>query len=646
MRGDSGHDGASVREGAARINRAFRNSLAVIGIAAVAVLAVVSWRSAVPLRAPGTAEVPPPADPVIRDRPVRDALGDAVRYRDVTRESGIVWERSRADPVGRLLPDALGGGVAILDADGDGMLDLMFTDACEWTGEPFASEPRTGPGARSGAVLMRCVGLDPLRYEDVTRAAGIDVPMHGTGVATGDVDGDGRDDALVAGVGRVALLLNRSEPGSAKFVDATDEWGLGTLSGDPDGSWFTSVGFLDADGDGDLDLVLARYVRWSPQIDAHVDYRIDGIVRAYGPPTGYEGLDLVYMRNDGGRFTDASAEAGMMVRNASTGVPVSKALGLCFLDADGDGDLDILVANDTTANFLLANDGSGRFAEMGARAGIAYDRHGAATGAMGIDAAWLRSDPGSDASQDVAIAIGNFANEPDSLYVSRGRTPAFSDDAAVEGIAAPTRAVLTFGLAFTDADLDGHIDLVQANGHLEPEVHRFLPSQSFAQRGQLFMNASRVNGGAAPILVEILAPAAGTPCALRSPWVGRGLAVADLDGDGDEDIVLTQMWGPPAVLVNGQDTGHAWIAVDLKGPAGNRAAIGAEIELHACGTVQRRTVSGARSYQSAMPATAVFGLGECDTVDAVHVRWPDGSTSSHVGIKPGQRITLPARSAP
>lgn len=581
--------------------------------------------------------VPAPADAAAKARPVREQLGSTVRYRNIAEEAGITWTRGLADPDGRLLPDALGGGVAILDADGDGTHDLLFTDACDWSGAPFASEPRRGSGARSGIVLLRGVQGAQLRYDDVTEGAGLSIPMHGTGVAVGDIDADGREDILVAGVGRIALLLNRSEPGKPRFEDSTERAGLGALSADPESAWFTSAAFLDSDRDGDLDLVLARYVRWSPDIDARVDYRIDGIARAYGPPAGYEGLDLVHLRNDGGRFTDVSAETGVQVRNPSTGVPVAKSLGLCILDADGDGDMDIVVANDTVANFLLLNDGSGRFTDGGARSGIAYDRHGAATGAMGIDAAWLRSDPASPSSNDVAIAIGNFANEPDSLYVSRGRTPAFSDDAAVEGIAAPTRAVLTFGLAFTDADLDGHVDLVQANGHLEPEVSRFLPSQTFAQRGQLFLNTSRAAGGAAPVLAEI-PPTGG--CALRSPWVGRALAVADLDGDGDEDIVLTQMSGPPAVLLNEQDSRHSWIAVDLKGPPGNPTAIGAEIELRACGQVQRRTVSGGRSYQSAMPVTATFGLGTCDRIDEVRVRWPDGHVSVHTDLAPGSRVTL------
>lgn len=627
-------------EGAARINRAFRRSLAVLGASAVAVGAVVAWRSQRSAPRETTGAVPAPADAVAKARPLREALGSAVRYRDVAEEAGITWTRSLADPEGRLLPDALGGGVAVLDADGDGALDLLFTDACDWTGDPFASEPRRGPGARPGIRLMRGGHKDgALHYQDATATAGAAVAMHGTGFAVGDADADGREDVLVTGVGRVALLMNRSAPGQPRFEDATERAGLGALVADPEAAWFTSAGFLDADRDGDLDLILARYVRWSPEIDARVDYRIDGTSRAYGPPTGYEGLDLVHLRNDSGRFTDVSAETGVQVRNPSTGVPVAKALGLCILDVDADGDSDIVVANDTVANFLLLNDGAGRFTESGARAGIAYDRHGAATGAMGIDAAWLRTDPSSRASEDVAIAVGNFANEPDSLYVSRGRTPAFSDDAVVEGLAAPTRAVLTFGLAFTDADLDGHADLVQANGHLEPQVSRFLPSQTFPQPGQLFLNTSRAIGGAAPALAEMPAPALGG-CALRAPWVGRGLAVADLDGDGDEDIVLTQMVGPPAVLVNEQETAHSWIAIDLKGPPGNPTAIGAEIEVRACGAVQRRTVSGARSYQSAMPATALFGLGACDRIDEVRVRWPDGRVSVHEVVAVRRRIAL------
>lgn len=612
------------RTGSERINRAFRRSLAVVlavAGAAVAVRALMQQPPAADSRA--AAPVPPPVDARARDAKAREGIRAPVRYTDVTRESGISWRRSRAAPDGRLLPDALGGGVAILDLDGDGTLDLAFTDACEWVGSPFESAP-LGPGSRSGVRLFRG---EPgsLRFSDVTGASGVHVPMHGTGMAVGDADGDGRDDLVVAGVGGVRLLLNRGAPGSPRLEDATEQWGLAGLGAELEGSWFSSAGFLDADRDGDLDLVLGRYVRWSPQIDARVDYRLDGIGRAYGPPSGYEGTDPVLLRNDGRRFADVSDASGVRVPNPSTGRPMGKALGIACPDVDGDGDTDIIVANDTVANFLLVNDGTGHFTERGTAAGVAYDRHGAATGAMGIDAAWLRSAVTSAAQDDLSIAVGNFANEPDSLFVSRGRAASFSDDAAVEGLAAPTRAVLTFGLVFTDANLDGHVDLVQANGHLEPEVGRFQSSQSFAQPGQLFLNAG---AAAAPALVEAKAPEAPVGD-LAAPRVGRGLAAADLDGDGDEDLVMSQMDGPPAILRNDQSTGHHWVAIDLVGSQGNPSAIGAEIEVVACGRLHRRSVTATRSYQSAMPATAIIGLGACTAIDEIRVRWPDGTRSSH-----------------
>lgn len=618
--------------GAARINRAFRRSLGVVAAAAAGALAVRALLHWTASPAPVAATpVPPPVDAQARDAKARSGMRAAARYTDVTAGSGIAWTRALAAPGGRLLPDALGGGVAILDLDSDGTLDLAFTDACEWEGRPFESPVRQDPGARSGLRIFR--GEGGLRYTDVTGPSGAHVALHGTGVAVGDADGDGRDDLLVAGVGGVRLLLNRSSPGSPRLADVTEEWGLSGLGAELEGSWFSSAGFLDADRDGDLDIALARYIRWSPQIDARVDYRLDGIGRAYGPPSGYEGTDLALLRNDGGRLVDASDESGVRVTNPSTGRPAGKALGLAFTDVDGDGDADIIVANDTVANFLLLNDGKGRFSERGAAAGIAYDRHGAATGAMGIDAAWLRSAEGSPAKDDLSVAVGNFANEPDSLFTSRGRTASFSDDAAIEGLAAPTRAVLTFGLVFTDANLDGHVDLVQANGHLEPEVGRFQASQSFAQPAQLFLNTGAASP---PALVEALAPEA--PAGdLSAPRVGRGLAAADLDGDGDEDLVMSQMAGPPAILRNDQSTGHHWIAIDLMGGPGNPSALGAEIEVRACGRLHRRTVTTTRSYQSAMPATVVVGLGECPSIDGVTIRWPDGTTSAHEGPIPVDR---------
>jgi hypothetical protein len=310
-----------------------------------------------------------------------------------------------------------------------------------------------------------------------------------------------------------------------------------------------------------------------------------------------------------------------------TGGPYAKALGLVFVDVDLDGLVDILVANDKTPKFMLKNlgptaDGTPRFEDISVEAGFAYDRDGAATGAMGIDAAWPRND------RSLAIAVGNFANEPSSLYISNfmrdpfGK-PSFADEALGQGFGAPTRRFLTFGLVFADLDLDGHEDIVQANGHLEPDIARVAPSQTYAQRAQVFMNRAFRNGGsvnggsmngggnAVPLFLEAPEASIGD---LAKPAVGRGLTAGDLDADGDVDLVLVDLNGPARVLRNDQRAKRGWVAIVPEGPG----AIGAEVEIDAVldganpemTITQRRVVSPTRSYQSQCEPVARFGLGD------------------------------------
>lgn len=234
---------------------------------------------------------------------------------------------------------------------------------------------------------------------------------------------------------------------------------------------------------------------------------------------------------------------------------------------------------------------------------------------MGIDSGYLRSINQSGGT-DLAIAIGNFANEPDSLYISRGATCNFSDDAVVEALAAPTRAVLTFGLLLSDIDLDGDLDIAQANGHIEDAINRIQPSQTYAQRGQLFMNC----GPAAPCFIELPASAIGD---LATPRVGRGLAAGDFDLDGDCDLVLTQVGGPVALLRNDRVNHNHWLRVEL-----TPHAIGAQIELESGGSIQRRLVSPTRGYLSQSELPVVFGIGSAEKVDRLTVRWPSGQSQS------------------
>jgi hypothetical protein len=263
-------------------------------------------------------------------------------------------------------------------------------------------------------------------------------------------------------------------------------------------------------------------------------------------------------------------------------------------------------------NFLFRNHGDATFEEAGAELGVAFDRDGAATGAMGLDAAHFRND------RTLAFAVGNFANEMTSLYAAQEGMLQFADESIVEGIGGPSRTALTFGLFFFDYDLDGRQDLLQVNGHIEDEINRVQPSQHYEQSPQIFWNCG---DGCDNTFVEV--PVAGT--GLDAKLVGRGAAYADIDGDGDLDVVITQIGRRPVLLRNDVDAGHHWLRVRLRGRKPDRQALGARVELTAGGTTQRRTVMPTRSYLSQVETTLTFGLGKATQVEALRVTWPDGA---------------------
>jgi hypothetical protein len=590
-----------VPEDDAVIGKAFRGSMLVIAGLAAAGLAVYFVASRPEAAAPEQTlqAVAPEAVAVAVTAP------PAVRFTDVTAAAGVTFTHFNGATGEKLLPETMGGGVALLDYDGDGDSDLLFVNASSWPHDP-------APAARPAMALYANDGRG--RFTDVTRAAGLDKTFYGMGVAAADYDGDGDVDVFLTAVGENHLFANDG----GVFTEVTRRAGVGGGAE----AWSTSAGFFDYDGDGDLDLFVCNYVLWSREIDYQVDFRLDGVGRAFGPPQNYQGTFPHLYRNEGdGTFTDVSEAAGLHVINSATGVPVAKSLALAPIDVDRDGDLDVMVSNDTVQNFLFRNNGDGTFLEEAEHFGLAYDRNGNSTGAMGIDSAHFRND------HNLGFVIGNFANEMSSVYVTQDDPEFFVDEAITEGIGAPSRLMLSFGLFLFDYDLDGRLDVLQANGHVEEEIARVDPSQRYRQPAQLFWNAGP---GAGRGFVEV--PPASTGDLARE-IVGRGAAFADLDADGDLDVVLTQISGPPLVLRNDQDLGHHWLRVRLVGRAPNRDAIGAWVELEAGGVTQRRQVMPTRSYLSQVEPTVTFGLGELDRVDSLKVVWPDGTEETVEGVE-------------
>jgi len=524
----------------------------------------------------------------------------AVRFTDVTRTAGVDFVHVNGALGERLLPETMGGGVAFLDYDNDGLQDLLFVNSSTW---PWQAGRRP---ASPGLYRNRGDG----RFEEVTGKSGLDrLDIYGMGVAVADLDGDGYTDVFLTAVGPNRLLLNQAGSG---FADVTEQAGVAGA----DNAWSTSAAFLDFDRDGDLDLFVCNYVEWSRQIDLSVDYRLTGIGKAYGPPTNYAGTHSYLYRNEGGgRFSDVSAAAGIQVSNPATGLPAGKALAVLPADLDNDGWPDLVVANDTVQNFVFHNLGDGTFREIGLDSGVAFDNSGAATGAMGIDAA--RYNNGAE----FAIAVGNFANQMSSFYVSHGSDALFTDEAIVSGIGPSSREALSFGLFFFDYDLDGRLDLLQTNGHVEDEINKVQPSQHYLQATQLFWNCG-------PDCPRNFVHVAGADVGdLDTPVVGRGATYGDFDQDGDLDVVITQVNRAPLLLRNDQELGRHWLRVKVEGTGANRDAIGASVALTAGGQTQLRSILPARSYLSQVELPVTFGLGEAARVERLEITWPDGVTT-------------------
>lgn len=560
------------------IGQAFQKSVRFLGI--LALLAAGLWF---------LSNYEPSAEPVESgpEVPIRPRSHDGtvsappLPFKDITLSAGIDFTHDDGARGKKLLPETMGSGCAFVDVDSDGDSDILLASGrpWKWTSEKPAN-----------STLRLWLNDGNGQFVEASREWRLEIDAYCTGLAVGDVDGDGDQDVFVAAVGSDLLLMNQGD-----HFSVADQAGV---SGGSD-AWSSSAGFFDADADGDLDLFVCQYVQWSPEKDLEVDYRLTGVGRAYGPPTNFEGSPCRLHLNDGsGTFNDFSIEAGLQTPDLSK---ATKALAMLTTDFDRDGDIDVIVANDTTRNFVFRNDGQARFEEVGVECGLAYDANGSATGAMGLDLCDYRNDGG------LGIAVANFSAEMTGLYRSMPASELFIDESVNEGIGPPSRKALSFGLLFFDVDLDGRQDLIQANGHLEEEIATVQPGQEYRQQAQLFWN----RGPGAGCYVEVAGDNTGD---LSIPAIGRGLASADIDGDGDLDLLLTQVGEPVRLLRNDQGTGHQWIRIRTEG-----ISPGSWIECRQGESVQRQMIGTTRSYLSQCEAVATFGLGNSTEIPVITV---------------------------
>ncbi len=514
------------------------------------------------------------------------------RLVDVTSASGVQFRHNSGAAGGKLLPETLGSGCAFFDYDGDGWQDILLVNGMDWKGTPKQrSTLRLYRNNRNGT------------FADVTRQAGLDVELYGMGVAVGDWNNDGFPDLLITCVGQNRLFRNT---GKGTFVDVTKASGLGGRTGVS-----TSAIWFDYDRDGWLDLFVCNYVKWSAEHDVFCS--LDGKQKSYCTPEAYRGDTCWLFRNRrNGTFEDVTATSGIFDTS-------SKSLGVALIDYDDDGWPDLFVANDTQPNKLYRNQRNGTFKDVAVAAGIAFSTEGKARAGMGVDAADF------DNSGKTSLAVTNFDNEMVGLYrpLDQGL---FEDVAMAAGVGAPSRNTLGFGCVFADMNLDGLLDLVVANGHIDETVRHIRGNVGYAQPPQLFLNQGK---GA---FRDVAAAAGG---GFAQPRVGRGLAYGDFDRDGDLDLLVTTNGGPASLFRNDQIGGNRSIRFRLVGTKSNRDAIGASVRVTSDGVTQTRIVKSGSSYLSQSELPVTFGLGKRDRVDRVVVRWPSGRTDEFKGLVAG-----------
>ena len=512
---------------------------------------------------------------------------------DVTGAAGLKFRHYNGASGRKLLPETLGSGCAFLDYDADGWQDILLVNGMDWPGQTKQ---------RSTLSLYR--NNRNGTFTDVTRAAGLDVDMYGMGVAVGDSNNDGFPDLLVTCVGQNRLFRNT---GKGSFVDVTQASGLGGRS-----AFSTSALWFDFDRDGFLDLFVCNYVKWSPDHDVFCS--LDGKQKSYCTPEAYRGDTCWLFRNRGnGTFEDVTATSGVFDTS-------SKSLGVAMIDYDADGWPDLFVANDTQPNKLYRNLKNGTFKDVAVEAGLAFSADGKARAGMGVDTGDF------DNAGHQGLAITNFDNEMIGLY--KATRPGIYEDVAMRaGIGPASRNSLGFGCVLADLDLDGALDLVVVNGHIDETVRNIRGNVGYAQPPHLFLNQG--NGTFRDVVSDV-------GMEFAQPRVGRGLAYGDFDHDGDLDLLVTTNNGPAALFRNDQTAGNRSLRFHLVGTKSNRDAIGAVVQIFHGGSSQSRMVKSGSSYLSQSELPVTFGVAKRDIVERVVIAWPSGRTDEFKNVATGK----------